>query len=244
MLSHARVSATDVATGAVVERVYNFTAAAPFSASVHASDENPEVVEGVEVLVAGRNAAERFDLASLLRACAFTGPAPRPLKTALAAAEKASVAERCKAGELPDGWYYNGGGQLYWFVYAALRYCLHNSLCLRGHSCVECRACDPEQIESAARFGDSTLEPEKLHLLVLKICFRMGNRFAPPLRDGSVYVEYDGTRSKDHPGYKEAAEAFLAEENHFVAEHNAWCTEQRAGLAGVEVVRDNNVPVG
>ena len=34
---------------------------------------------------------------------------------------------------------------------------------------------------------------------------------------------------------EEAAEAFLAEENHFVEEHNAWCAEERGRLAGVKV---------
>lgn len=59
-----------------------------------------------------------------------------------------------------------------------------------------------------------------------------------------MYVEYDGTTSKDHPGFRAAAEAFLAEENHFIREHNAWCVEERGRLAGVRVVRDEKVPVG
>ena len=184
VLSHVRVRATrhrvdpgeeEEEEEVVADITYNDGSAAPFEAeaalakrSADHDARDPEVVDAVEVLVAGRNVAERFDLSGLLERCAFTGPKTKPLKTTLTGEEKAKIAEKCKAGDLPEGWYYNG----------------------------------------------------------------------------SVYVEYDGTTSRDHPAYKEACEAFLAEENHFVAEHNAWCAEEKSRIAGVRVVRDEKVPVG
>ena len=57
----------------------------------------------------------------------------------------------------------------------------------------------------------------------------------------SLYV---GTISPQHPCLAAAIEAFLLDENHFVAEHNAWCAEERGQLAGVRVVRDAPVTVG
>ena len=56
------------------------------------------VVESLEVLVAGRHVADRFDLAALLQACAHTGPSTKPLKTAPTPAEQAVLLDRCKVG--------------------------------------------------------------------------------------------------------------------------------------------------
>ena len=110
---HAEIVAT-LADGDVrtVRRVYNSTAAAPFSDKF--SDEFAgAVATDVQVLVSGINVAglNGLDLAGRVRSCAHRGPQPESLMTtsSLSEEDRGAIATRCKEeAELPDGWYYDG----------------------------------------------------------------------------------------------------------------------------------------
>ena len=113
---HATIVATlaggDVRT---VRRVYNSTAAAPFSDKF--SDEFSDEFAGavateVQIIVSGRGVGgDRLDLAGRVRSCVHRGPQPVSLMTAssLRGEDRGAIATRCKEeAELPDGWYYDG----------------------------------------------------------------------------------------------------------------------------------------
>jgi hypothetical protein len=110
---HAEIVAT-LADGDVrtVRRVYNSTAAAPFSDKF--SDEFAgAVATDVQVLVSGINVAglNGLDLAGRVRSCAHRGPQPESLMTtsSLSEEDRGAIVTRCKEeAELPDGWYYDG----------------------------------------------------------------------------------------------------------------------------------------
>lgn len=109
---HAEIVATlaggDVRT---VRRVYNSTAAAPFSDKF--SDEFAgAVATDVQINVSGRGVGgDGLDLAGRVRSCAHRGPQPESLMTtsSLSEEDRGAIATRCKEeAELPDGWYYDG----------------------------------------------------------------------------------------------------------------------------------------
>jgi hypothetical protein len=109
---HAEIVATlaggDVRT---VRRVYNSTAAAPFSDKF--SDKFAgAVATDVQIIVSGRGVGgDGLDLAGRVRSCAHRGPQPESLMTtsSLSGEDRVAIATRCKEeAELPDGWYYDG----------------------------------------------------------------------------------------------------------------------------------------
>lgn len=109
---HATIVATlaggDVRT---VRRVYNSTAAAPFSDKF--SDEFAgAVATEVQIIVSGRGlGGDGLDLAGRVRSCAHRGPQPVSLVTtsSLREEDRGAIVTRCKEeAELPDGWYYDG----------------------------------------------------------------------------------------------------------------------------------------
>ena len=109
---HAEIVATlaggDVRT---VRRVYNSTAAAPFSDKF--SDEFAgAVATEVQIIVSGRGlGGDGLDLAGRVRSCAHRGPQPEALMTisSLSEEDRGAIVTRCKEeAELPDGWYYDG----------------------------------------------------------------------------------------------------------------------------------------
>ena len=109
---HATIVATlaggDVRT---VRRVYNSTAAAPFSDKF--SDEFAgAVATEVQIIVSGRGlGGDGLDLAGRVRSCAHRGPQPETLMTtsSLSEEDRGAIVTRCKEeAELPDGWYYDG----------------------------------------------------------------------------------------------------------------------------------------
>ena len=112
---HAEIVATlaggDVRT---VRRVYNSTAAAPFSNKLSNNHEFAgAVATEVQVLVSGINVAglNGLDLAGRVRSCAHRGPQPESLMTtsSLSEEDRGAIVTRCKEeAELPDGWYYDG----------------------------------------------------------------------------------------------------------------------------------------
>ena len=113
---HAEIVAT-LADGDVrtVRRVYNSTAAAPFSDkfSDKFSDEFAgAVATEVQIIVSGRGVGgDGLDLAGRVRSCVHRGPQPVSLMTAssLRGEDRGAIATRCKEeAELPDGWYYDG----------------------------------------------------------------------------------------------------------------------------------------
>lgn len=111
---HAEIVATlaggDVRT---VRRVYNSTAAAPFSRCDGSAEFAGAVATDVQVLVSGINVAglNGLDLAGRVRSCAHRGPQPESLMTtsSLRGEDRGAIVTRCKEeAELPDGWYYDG----------------------------------------------------------------------------------------------------------------------------------------
>ena len=109
---HAEIVATlaggDVRT---VRRVYNSTAAAPFSDKF--SDKFAgAVATDVQINVSGRGVGgDGLDLAGRVRSCAHRGPQPESPMTmsSLSEEDRGAIATRCKEeAELPDGWYYDG----------------------------------------------------------------------------------------------------------------------------------------
>ena len=109
---HAEIVATlaggDVRT---VRRVYNSTAAAPFSNKF--SDKFAgAVATDVQIIVSGRGVGgDGLDLAGRVRSCAHRGPQPEALMTisSLSEEDRGAIVTRCKEeAELPDGWYYDG----------------------------------------------------------------------------------------------------------------------------------------
>ena len=109
---HAEIVAT-LADGDVrtVRRVYNSTAAAPFSDKF--SDEFAgAVATEVQIIVSGRGVGgDGLDLAGRVRSCAHRGPQPEALMTisSLSEEDRGAIVTRCKEeAELPDGWYYDG----------------------------------------------------------------------------------------------------------------------------------------
>jgi len=108
---HAEIVATlaggDVRT---VRRVYNSTAAAPFSK--HSDEFAGAVATDVQIIVSGRGVGGNgLDLAGRVRSCAHRGPQPESLMTtsSLSGEDRGAIATRCKEeAELPDGWYYDG----------------------------------------------------------------------------------------------------------------------------------------
>ena len=113
---HAEIVAT-LADGDVrtVRRVYNSTAAAPFSDkfSDKFSDEFAgAVATEVQIIVSGRGVGgDGLDLAGRVRSCAHRGPQPEALMTisSLSEEDRGAIVTRCKEeAELPDGWYYDG----------------------------------------------------------------------------------------------------------------------------------------
>lgn len=109
---HAEIVAT-LADGDVrtVRRVYNSTAAAPFSDKF--SDKfSGDVATEVQIIVSGRGVGgDGLDLAGRVRSCAHRGPQPESLMTTscLSEEDRGAIVTRCKEeAELPDGWYYDG----------------------------------------------------------------------------------------------------------------------------------------
>ena len=113
---HAEIVAT-LADGDVrtVRRVYNSTAAAPFSdkfSDKFADEFAGAVATEVQIIVSGRGVGgDGLDLAGRVRSCVHRGPQPVSLMTAssLRGEDRGAIATRCKEeAELPDGWYYDG----------------------------------------------------------------------------------------------------------------------------------------
>ena len=109
---HAEIVAT-LADGDVrtVRRVYNSTAAAPFSDKFSDKFAGAVATE-VQIIVSGRGVGgDGLDLAGRVRSCVHRGPQPVSLMTAssLRGEDRGAIATRCKEeAELPDGWYYDG----------------------------------------------------------------------------------------------------------------------------------------
>jgi hypothetical protein len=113
---HAEIVATLAGGDArTVRRVYNSTAAAPFSNKF--SDKFSDKFAGavatdVQINVSGRGVGgDGLDLAGRVRSCAHRGPQPESLMTtsSLSEEDRGAIATRCKEeAELPDGWYYDG----------------------------------------------------------------------------------------------------------------------------------------
>ena len=109
---HAEIVATLAGGDArTVRRVYNSTAAAPFSNKF--SDKFAgAVATDVQIIVSGRGVGgDGLDLAGRVRSCAHRGPQPESLMTmtSLSEEDRGAIATRCKEeAELPDGWYYDG----------------------------------------------------------------------------------------------------------------------------------------
>ena len=109
---HAEIVATlaggDVRT---VRRVYNSTAAAPFSDKFSDKFAGAVAID-VQINVSGRGVGgDGLDLAGRVRSCVHRGPQPVSLMTAssLRGEDRGAIATRCKEeAELPDGWYYDG----------------------------------------------------------------------------------------------------------------------------------------
>ena len=109
---HAEIVATLAGGDArTVRRVYNSTAAAPFSNKF--SDKFAgAVATDVQIIVSGRGVGgDGLDLAGRVRACAHRGPQPELLMStsSLSEEDRGAIATRCKEeAELPAGWYYDG----------------------------------------------------------------------------------------------------------------------------------------
>ena len=109
---HAEIVATLAGGDArTVRRVYNSTAAAPFSNKF--SDKFAgAVATDVQIIVSGRGVGgDGLDLAGRVRSCAHRGPQPEALMTisSLSEEDRGAIVTRCKEeAELPDGWYYDG----------------------------------------------------------------------------------------------------------------------------------------
>ena len=109
---HAEIVATlaggDVRT---VRRVYNSTAAAPFSDKFSDKFAGAVAID-VQINVSGRGVGgDGLDLAGRVRSCAHRGPQPEALMTisSLSEEDRGAIVTRCKEeAELPDGWYYDG----------------------------------------------------------------------------------------------------------------------------------------
>jgi hypothetical protein len=109
---HAEIVATlaggDVRT---VRRVYNSTAAAPFSDKFSDKFAGAVAID-VQINVSGRGVGgDGLDLAGRVRSCAHRGPQPESIMTtsSLSEEDRGAIVTRCKEeAELPDGWYYDG----------------------------------------------------------------------------------------------------------------------------------------
>ena len=108
---HAEIVATLASGDArTVRRVYNSTAAAPFSK--RGDEFAGAVATEVQIIVSGRGVGgDGLDLAGRVRSCAHRGPQPESPMTmsSLSEEDRGAIATRCKEeAELPDGWYYDG----------------------------------------------------------------------------------------------------------------------------------------